>query len=44
MHDGHPCKELNFYDEYFQDGITNGAAWYNVHGKLLLVGDKTFDD
>ncbi|KAK9962180.1 hypothetical protein ABG768_007557 [Culter alburnus] len=34
MHDGHPCKELNSYDEYFQDGITNGAAWYNVHGGM----------
>ncbi|XP_067306751.1 carboxypeptidase D-like isoform X2 [Pseudorasbora parva] len=34
MHDSHPCKELNSYGEYFQDGITNGAAWYNVHGGM----------
>lgn len=34
MHDGNPCKELHSYEEFFQDGITNGAAWYNVHGGM----------
>ncbi|XP_051521025.1 carboxypeptidase D-like [Myxocyprinus asiaticus] len=34
MHDGYPCKEMDPYQEYFQDGITNGAAWYNVHGGM----------
>ncbi|KAG1951702.1 carboxypeptidase M [Pimephales promelas] len=34
MHDGQPCKELLLYEEHFKDGITNGAAWYNVHGGM----------
>lgn len=34
MHEGHPCKDMSSYQEYFQDGITNGAAWYNVHGGM----------
>lgn len=34
MREGHPCKEMSSYPEYFQDGITNGAAWYNVHGGM----------
>lgn len=31
MHNGHPCEEL-YPDEYFEEGITNGAQWYNVPG------------
>uniref|UniRef100_A0A671KXV9 Carboxypeptidase D-like n=1 Tax=Sinocyclocheilus anshuiensis TaxID=1608454 RepID=A0A671KXV9_9TELE len=34
MFDGHSCKEMDSYQEYFKDGITNGAAWYNVHGGM----------
>ncbi|TRY93922.1 hypothetical protein DNTS_035529 [Danionella cerebrum] len=34
MHDGYPCKEMSPYPDYFADGITNGAAWYNVHGGM----------
>uniref|UniRef100_A0A667WLE9 Carboxypeptidase D n=1 Tax=Myripristis murdjan TaxID=586833 RepID=A0A667WLE9_9TELE len=33
MHNGHPCEDL-YPDEYFQDGITNGANWYNVPGGM----------
>ncbi|XP_019943891.2 carboxypeptidase D [Paralichthys olivaceus] len=33
MHNGHPCEEL-YPDEYFEDGITNGANWYNVDGGM----------
>ncbi|KAM8769489.1 carboxypeptidase D isoform 1-T1 [Acanthopagrus schlegelii] len=33
MHNGHPCEEL-YPDEYFEDGITNGAQWYNVPGGM----------
>lgn len=32
MHNGHPCEDL-YPDEYFEDGITNGAKWYNVPGR-----------
>uniref|UniRef100_A0A3B4TBF9 Carboxypeptidase D n=2 Tax=Seriola dumerili TaxID=41447 RepID=A0A3B4TBF9_SERDU len=33
MHNGHPCEDL-YPDEYFEDGITNGANWYNVPGGM----------
>nr|XP_046244867.1 carboxypeptidase D [Scatophagus argus] len=33
MHNGHPCEFL-YPDEYFEDGITNGANWYNVPGGM----------
>lgn len=32
MHNGHPCV-TRYPNEYFEDGITNGANWYNVPGK-----------
>ncbi|KAM7413254.1 hypothetical protein PAMA_020570 [Pampus argenteus] len=33
MHNGHPCDDL-YPGEYFEDGITNGADWYNVPGGM----------
>ncbi|KAM9853447.1 carboxypeptidase D isoform 2-T2 [Aulostomus maculatus] len=33
MHSGHPCVDL-YPTAYFQDGITNGANWYNVAGGM----------
>ncbi|XP_037533421.1 carboxypeptidase D [Nematolebias whitei] len=33
MHNGHPCENL-YPQEYFQDGITNGAEWYTVPGGM----------
>ncbi|KAK1899795.1 Carboxypeptidase D [Dissostichus eleginoides] len=33
MHNGHPCVTLYPF-EYFEDGITNGANWYNVPGGM----------
>ncbi|XP_059186882.1 carboxypeptidase D [Centropristis striata] len=33
MHNGHPCEDL-YKGEYFEDGITNGANWYNVPGGM----------
>ncbi|CAL9683911.1 unnamed protein product [Knipowitschia caucasica] len=33
MHNGHPCEDL-YTNEYFKDGITNGASWYNVAGGM----------
>ncbi|KAM6988121.1 carboxypeptidase D isoform 1-T1 [Tautogolabrus adspersus] len=33
MHNGHPCEDL-YPEEYFKDGITNGASWYNVPGGM----------
>lgn len=33
MHKGHPCEDL-YPEEYFADGITNGAKWYNVAGRF----------
>lgn len=31
MYNGRPCEDL-YPGEYFEDGITNGANWYNVPG------------
>ncbi|KAK2847162.1 hypothetical protein Q5P01_010161 [Channa striata] len=33
MHSGRPCQDL-YPAEYFADGITNGASWYNVPGGM----------
>ncbi|XP_048836679.1 carboxypeptidase D [Brienomyrus brachyistius] len=33
MRKGHPCEAL-YPNEYFKDGITNGAQWYNVAGGM----------
>uniref|UniRef100_A0A8C5BHP1 Carboxypeptidase D, a n=1 Tax=Gadus morhua TaxID=8049 RepID=A0A8C5BHP1_GADMO len=33
MHKGHPCEML-YPEEYFGEGITNGANWYNVPGGM----------
>ncbi|KAL2096139.1 hypothetical protein ACEWY4_008287 [Coilia grayii] len=33
MHTGHPCEKL-YPQEFFEDGITNGAKWYNVPGGM----------
>ncbi|KAJ4935130.1 hypothetical protein JOQ06_016666 [Pogonophryne albipinna] len=33
MHNGHPCV-TRYPNEYFEDGITNGAHWYNVPGGM----------
>ncbi|XP_067864382.1 carboxypeptidase D-like [Heptranchias perlo] len=33
MFEGHPCKNI-YPDEYFAQGITNGANWYNVPGGM----------
>ncbi|XP_070761493.1 carboxypeptidase D [Enoplosus armatus] len=33
MHNGHPCVDL-YPNEYFEDGITNGANWYSVPGGM----------
>lgn len=35
MYQGSPCKDL-YPTEYFPHGITNGAQWYNVPGKVNL--------
>lgn len=36
MHEGHPCKDL-YSEDFFQDGITNGAQWYSVPGEPTLL-------
>ncbi|KAK1158328.1 hypothetical protein AOXY_G23196 [Acipenser oxyrinchus oxyrinchus] len=33
MFQGHPCEEI-YPNEYFEEGITNGARWYNVPGGM----------
>ncbi|MEQ2281859.1 hypothetical protein AMECASPLE_034649 [Ameca splendens] len=34
MYKGHPCVDL-YPEEYFKDGIINGAQWYTVPGRFL---------
>ena len=34
MHLGHPCPK-EYPKEIFDEGITNGAAWYNIAGMCL---------
>lgn len=38
MHDGRPCVDRE-PNEYFKDGITNGAQWYNVAGQCMISSD-----
>ncbi|KAK5929289.1 hypothetical protein CgunFtcFv8_010529 [Champsocephalus gunnari] len=33
MHNGHPCV-THYSNEYFEDGITNGANWYIITGGM----------
>ncbi|XP_027855156.1 carboxypeptidase D [Xiphophorus couchianus] len=33
MYKGHPCNDLD-PEDYFEDGITNGANWYTVPGGM----------
>ncbi|MFT7803295.1 carboxypeptidase D [Arapaima gigas] len=33
MYKGHPCEAL-YPNEYFEEGITNGAKWYSVTGGM----------
>ncbi|KAM9318296.1 carboxypeptidase D [Pholidichthys leucotaenia] len=33
MHQGHPCEDV-YPEEYFKDGIINGAQWYSVSGGM----------
>lgn len=41
MHNGHPCEDL-YPGEYFVDGITNGANWYNVPGMPTFSSSFVF--
>lgn len=41
MHNGFPCTDM-YPNEYFEDGITNGAKWYNVPGKQRKQKKITF--
>lgn len=36
MHNGHTCEDLHTH-EYYEDGITNGAKWYNVAGMFQTL-------
>lgn len=41
MYQGSPCKDM-YPTEYFPHGITNGAHWYNVPGKVDLTSFALF--
>ena len=43
MHKGHPCEML-YPEEYFGEGITNGANWYNVPGTSLCFDKDSLLD
>lgn len=40
MHEGYPCRD-KYPNEHFEEGITNGAKWYNVPGKTLFFPLQT---
>ncbi|OWA55681.1 putative Carboxypeptidase E [Hypsibius exemplaris] len=45
MFEGHPCPRYN-QDEFFRDGITNGAKWYPVAGGMQdwnYLNSNTFE-
>ena len=41
MYEGHPCPRYN-RDEFFRDGITNGANWYPVAGMFVVLPAHCF--
>lgn len=36
MHNGVPCRDI-YPNEHFENGITNGAKWYNVPGRPAFI-------